>query len=120
MKERTYKQIETAKKRAEIAALNLMDDASRSDDFADLSVEEYAELRGITIKNPTTEERNMATSFTDQIKSLKEELREKNEELREATERVEELEAEREDVYDALGIEVVEDEDEEDDDGEEE
>ena len=120
MKERTYKQIETAKKRAEIAALNLMDDASRSDDFADMSVEEYAELRGITIKNPITEVTKMATSVSDQLKSLKEELREKNEELREATERVEELEAEREDVYDALGIEVVEDEDEEDDDGEEE
>ena len=110
MKERTYKQIETAKKRAEVAALNLMDDESRSDEFADMSVEEYAELRGITIKNPTTEERNMATSFTDQIKSLKEELRESND-------RVEELEAEREDILDALGLEIIE---EEDDDGEEE
>ena len=114
MKERTYKQIETAKKRAEVAALNLMDDESRSDEFADMSVEEYAELRGITIKNPTTEERNMATSFTDQIKSLKEELRESND-------RVEELEAEREDILDALGLEIIEEaDDEEDDDGEEE
>lgn len=119
-RERTYKQVETAKKRAELAAANLRDDEDRADDFADMSVEEYADLRGITIKNPIMEGDNMAKiSLSEQVKTLKTELAEANEQLAEAHERIEELEDERADVIDALGLEVEEEEDEDEEEEEE-
>lgn len=103
MKTRSYKQVETAKRRAELAAANLRDDDDRADDFADMSVEEYAELRGITIKNPNFGGKKMAKT----VKQLQEELRDANA-------RIEELEAERDDVLDALGVEIVDDDDSDD------
>lgn len=104
MKERTYKQVESAKRRAEIAASNLMDDESRADEFADMSVEEYAELRGISIKNPENKERIMATKtpLAVQVRDLKAQLKE-------AQDRIDMLESERDDVLDALGLEVIDD-----------
>lgn len=108
MKTRTYKQVESAKRRAELAAANLTDDESRADDFADMTVEEYAELRGITIQNPKKGEFKMASRIA-QLES----------ELAEANARISELESERTDVLDALGLEIV-DEDEDLDDEESE
>lgn len=109
MKTRTYKQVEAAKRRAELAATNLGGDESRADEFADMSVEEYAELRGITIQNPKQGGRNMAS----RIKELEEQLAE-------AQARIEELEEERADVLDALGLEIVDDDEGEDFEEEEE
>lgn len=86
-----------------MAAANLRDDDDRADDFADMSVEEYAALRGITIQNPTLGEKKMAKT----VKQLQEELRDANA-------RIEELEAERDDVLDALGVEIVDDDDSDD------
>ena len=116
MKERTYQQVEAAKRRAEIAASNLMGDESRADDFADMSVEEYAELRGIKIQNPNKKETSMAAKIP-----LAEQVSELKAQLRDAQERVDELESGQEDVLEALGLEVVEDDEEiEDEDFEEE
>lgn len=109
VKTRSYKQVETAKRRAELAAANLRDDDDRADDFADMSVEEYAELRGITIKNPNFGGKKMAKT----VKQLEQELSEANT-------RIEELEAEREDVLDALGVEIVDDDSDEFDDDDDE
>ena len=107
MKTKSYKQVESAKRRAELAAANLRDDESRADDFADMSVEDYAELRGITIQNPKKGGFKMAS----RIAALESELAEANA-------RIEELESERADVLDALGLEIV-DSDEDDLDSEE-
>lgn len=102
MKTRTYKQVEAAKRRAEQAAANLIGDDSRASEFADMSVEDYAELRGISIQNPKMGGRRMPSRI-QQLES----------ELEEAQNRIEELEAERADVLNALSIELVEDDDEE-------
>lgn len=101
MKTRTYKQVEAAKRRAELAAANLQNDESRADDYADMSVEEYAALRGITVQNPNLGDKKMAKSLKQQ--------------LDEANARVEELESEREDILDALGIEIVDEESDDED-----
>jgi hypothetical protein len=101
VKTRTYKQVEAAKRRAELAAANLIGDESRADEFADMSVEEYARIRGITIQNP----KKGALKMPSRIKQLEEELEAANS-------RIEELEAEREDILDVLGVEIVDEEDE--------
>ncbi len=101
MKTRTYKQVEAAKRRAELAAANLQNDESRADDYADMSVEEYAALRGITVQNPNLGDKKMAKSLKQQ--------------LDEANARVEELESEREDILDALGIKIVDEESDDED-----
>lgn len=103
MKTRSYKQVEAAKRRAELAAINLMDDESRADEFADMSVEDYADLRGISIQNPQKGGFKMASRIA-----------ELEAELEAANARIEELENEKNDVLDVLGIEIVEDDDDED------
>lgn len=108
MKTKSYKQVESAKRRAELAAANLMDDESRADDFAGMTVEEYAEQRGITIQNPKKGGTNMASKIA-QLES----------ELAEANARIEQLESERADVLDALGLEIVDEDEDEDLDEEE-
>ena len=109
-KTRSYRQVESAKRRAELAAVNLRGDEDRADEFSDMTVEDYAELRGITIQNPKKEGFKMASRIA-----------ELEAELEAANARIEELENERTDVLDALGIELVdedEDSDTEDDDEE--
>lgn len=77
---RTYKQIETAKRRAELAAANLRDDDSRADDFADMSVEKYAQLRGFTVQNPKQGAKAMAIQtkqdLLDRVADLEDEVAE--------------------------------------------
>lgn len=102
MKTRTYQQVETAKRRAEAFEANVLGDDDRAQDFADMSVEDYADLRGITIQNPNKQGATMPISITQ--------LRR---ELREANDRISELEQERADVLDALGLEVIGETDEE-------
>ena len=101
----TRKQVESAKRRAELAAANLMGDESRAEDYASMSIEEYAAQRGIEIKNPNLSkgESNMAS----RIKQLEEELDMANR-------RIQELEDERLDALEALGVEIIEDEEGED------
>jgi hypothetical protein len=103
MKTRSYKQVEAAKRRAELAAANLMDDENRADEFAEMSVEDYADLRGISIHNPKKGGFKMASRIA-----------ELEAELEAANARIEELENEKNDVLDVLGIEIVEDDDDED------
>lgn len=104
MKTRTYKQVEAAKRRAEQAAEKLMGDDSRASEFADMSVDEYAELRGISIQNP----KKGGTQMASRIQELESQLEEANT-------RIEELETERADVLDALGVEIVGDDDDDND-----
>ena len=85
-----------------------MNDESRADEFADMTVEEYAEQRGITIQNPQKGGTNMASKIA-QLES----------ELADARARIEELESERADVLDALGLEIVDEDEDEDLDEEE-
>lgn len=122
MKQKTYNQVEAAKHKAELAAVNLMGDENRAEDFSDMSVEEYAELRGIEIVNPERRAKRMPAKPTllEQNALLKAALEE-------AEDRILELETEREEVLDALGIEIInegedddEDEEEEEDDEDEE
>ncbi len=109
MKTRTYAQVETAKRRAEAFEANVLSDDERADDFADMSVEDYADLRNISIQNPSQRRPTIMAKSNAQLAR----------ELREANKRIEELEQEKADVLDVLGIEVVDDDDEDDEDIEE-
>jgi hypothetical protein len=108
MKTQTRKQLESTKRRAELAAANLRGDEDRADEFANMSIEDYAALRGIAIQNPKKGGLKMAS----RIKQLEAELDEANA-------RIEELESERDGVLDALGVEVVDDDSDSDNDGDE-
>ena len=103
MKIKTYEQVATAKERAEAFERNVLGDEDRAEDFADMDVEDYADLRGIEITENPNKRRPIMTKSNVQLRR----------ELREANERIAELEQEKADVLDALGIEVVESDDEE-------
>jgi hypothetical protein len=113
----TLQQIETAKARAAVAALNLQGDDERAEEFESMTPEEYAEQRGIEIINQNPKKKGAnhmpRKSQADRIADLEAE----NAELRE---KVEDYEAERLDALEALGVEIIdEDEDLEDEESDE-
>ncbi len=111
MKTRTYQQVEAAKRKAELAAENLMEDDDLADEFAEMSVEQYAERKGILIQNPKQErKKNMATKREIALQ----------EELEEAQARIEELEEERAGILQVMGLEEVDDDEAESDEEEDE
>lgn len=117
MKTRTYKQVETAKQRAAAFTANVLGEDDRAEEFEDMSVDEYADLKGITIQNPGKGKRSMperATYITIRNSTkggntMASRIAQLEQELKEANERISELEEEREDVLSALGVEIVDD-----------
>lgn len=77
-----------------------------------MDVEDYADLRGIEIENPVKRKGKMKIMAKSNAQLVRE--------LREANQRISELEQEKQDVLDALGVEIVDDEsdDESDDEAE--
>jgi hypothetical protein len=109
---RTWKQTETAKRRAENFVRNVQGDADRADEIASESVEDYAERKRIQIENPSQQLtiRRVKIMVTTATKA------ELEQELEDAYARIEELES-----HIAAGVELLpDDEDDEDDDTEEE
>jgi hypothetical protein len=130
MKSMTPAQLELAKFRAAVAAASLQGDPDRAEEFQDMSIEEYAAERGIEIidQNPAPAILALVNPNQKPKKGIKPMPRESQAgkirrlqgELDEANERIEELESERLDALEALGVEIIDDDDddesEEDDD----
>ena len=75
MKTRTQKQVQTAKLRAERFVENVLGDADRAEEIADETIGQYAERRGILIKNPLAESTTKKGSLVMQTRAqLQEEL----------------------------------------------
>lgn len=133
MKRMTPEQVETAKFRAAVAAASLQGDPDRAEDFEDMTVEEYAELRGIEIVNGNPAPAVLALvnpnysrkGANKKMATQKDRIARLESELEEANARIEELEDERADALNAFssafGVEIIDDgddfEDEESDGG---
>jgi hypothetical protein len=119
MKRMTPEQVETAKFRAAIAAASLQGDPDRAEEFQDMTIEEYAASRGIEIiENPAPSILALVNPIhkpqKGRINMARETQAEKIQrlqaELDEANERIEEMETERLDALEALGVEIIDDE----------
>ncbi|HEY6293323.1 MAG TPA: hypothetical protein VI455_17365 [Terriglobia bacterium] len=109
MKTMTREQVERMKEKAARFSRDVLDDQQKADEFDDMSVDDYAEHKGIALSNPRKAAKMARTSLREKVEDLEAE----NDELRE---KVDEYEARFDDIASSIP-EVTEEEDE--DDGEE-
>jgi hypothetical protein len=71
MKQRTFQQVQIAKQKAESFVREVLGNESRAGEIAAESVEDYAERKRVTIKNPTVKERAMASKRERELEAVK-------------------------------------------------
>jgi hypothetical protein len=108
MKTKTREQVEVMKGKAARFARDVLEDEEKADDFDEMSVEEYAEHKGIAIANPGKEVARMP----------KPSLRQRIENLQEENDKLQETLEEYESRFDDIASSLPEAEDEEDQDEE--
>jgi len=108
VKTRTRKQVESAQRRAVLAAENLLQDYDRADEIAAMTPDEYAESKGFLISNPKHPKVKKENYHMATLKELRQNLKEKDEYIGELEDRLAEI----------SGIATIDEDDEDEDDEE--
>lgn len=105
MKSCTLEQVETAQKRAVLAAQNLLQNDDLADEIESMTPEEYAESKGIAIvSNPNLNQYSKGRFSMATLKELRREIVEKDDYIRELEDRLSEI----------TGLATLSDDDDED------
>lgn len=114
-KRRTLRQVETAQRRAELAARNLLQDDDRADEIAEMTPQEYAESKGISISNPHKKLNQNGGLNMPTIRDLTATVREQKKQISELEGENQELQDRLSEIRGIVADDDFEDEDEFDD-----